>query len=75
MASFRQGIDWILNNDDTYWLDENPEMPSVTACMLADIFGKTDEQVLAHLLRRRAQLQAQDDAATDTRIADQLLSQ
>ena len=49
-ASYRFGIAWMAENDDTDWLDDlTDHSPSVTACLLADLFGKTTEQVARDL--------------------------
>jgi hypothetical protein len=50
-ASYQRAIDWMVDNDDTEWVGppggEDPQ--SVTACLVADMFGKADEQVRADL--------------------------
>jgi hypothetical protein len=54
---YRYAILWIVVNDDTEWLDADGESearhPSVTACLVADIYGRTTEEVTADLLRAR----------------------
>jgi hypothetical protein len=42
---FKAAIAWMVMNDDTYWLDDEYGSISVTACLVADIYGKTDEEV------------------------------
>jgi hypothetical protein len=49
MARYTEAIRWIAENDDTEWLDDEPCVESVTAAMVADIFGKTVAQVTADL--------------------------
>jgi hypothetical protein len=51
MARYQEAIDWIAMNDDTEWLKEHPDKPSVTACMVADLWGKTTAQVIADLIK------------------------
>lgn len=46
---YLEAIAWIATNDDTVWLDEGEEHISVTAQMVCDLFGKTEEQVRADL--------------------------
>ncbi len=46
MTKYQSAIQWIAENDDTIWLDDIPSIPSVTACLVADIFQKTEEQVI-----------------------------
>lgn len=60
-ASYRAGIFWLAHNDDVVWLYDldTPESerevrdpaPSVTACLLADLFGVTTERVTDDLRR------------------------
>ena len=43
--SYKQAIEWIVDMDDCYWVqDENP-IASVTACMVADLFDVDLERV------------------------------
>ncbi len=44
MASYRQAIQWMVENDDTEWVS-NGDPQSVTAALVADLFSKSDEQV------------------------------
>jgi hypothetical protein len=59
-ASYRDGIFWIAANDDTEWVDHDPEVgggaPSVTACLLADLFGVDTERVRADVIKQRAKI-------------------
>lgn len=54
-ASYRAGVAWLVDNDDTTWAHGNPNegdgAPSVTACLLADLFGVDTERVRADVLR------------------------
>lgn len=50
-ASYRKAIQWIVDNDDTEWLDEVPQILSVTASLVADIFDKSEDRVIADLLK------------------------
>jgi hypothetical protein len=59
-ASYRAAIAWMVLNDDTEWVEADPL--SVTAALVADLFGKDDEQVrrdLRNALRRKARRQPQ----------------
>lgn len=42
-------IEWVCLNDCTEWLRGAYGSISVTACLVADIYGKTDEQVTADM--------------------------
>jgi hypothetical protein len=59
-GSYARAIAWIADNDDTSWLravDDDEVIPSVTASLVADLFGRTDEDVardIARALRRHA---------------------
>jgi len=54
-ASYREGIYWLAANDDTDWVHLDPESgggtPSVTACLLADLFDVDTERVRKDVLR------------------------
>jgi hypothetical protein len=46
--SYRRALQWIVDNDDTDWLDgdQNDDTPlSVSASLVADLFGHSDEKV------------------------------
>lgn len=49
---YRATLDWLLDNDDTDWLDDENPIPSVTASLTADIFGHEVDRVTADLQRR-----------------------
>lgn len=51
---YKEALDWIMNNDDTDWLfDEESQAPSVTTCLVADIYQNGDtDKVKVDLLRR-----------------------
>jgi hypothetical protein len=59
MARYKDALFWIVANDDTDWLNyvDDPKdacgTPSVTATMVADLFGKDTEQVTKDLLAER----------------------
>ncbi len=54
--SYRAAIQWLADNDDCDWL-ESPEPTerevsvSVSAALVADMFGKTDAEITADLRR------------------------
>lgn len=49
MASYKQAIEWMVANDDTEWVEADPH--SVTAALVADLFGKTDIQVRLDIIK------------------------
>ena len=52
--SYRRALTWIVENDDTEWLepdDDGQVIPSVTASLVADLFGHSDEKVARDLQR------------------------
>jgi hypothetical protein len=52
--SYRRALAWIVENDDTEWLapdDDGQVIPSVTASLVADLFGHSDEKVARDLQR------------------------
>ncbi|MEY4641109.1 MAG: hypothetical protein RLZZ227_1103 [Pseudomonadota bacterium] len=50
MANYKQAIQWMVDNDDTEWVDSEDPC-SVTACLVADLFGKHDYQVRQDLFK------------------------
>ncbi len=44
---YRSALNWIIDNDDCDWLAE--PIISVTACLVADIYNRTNEEVIAEL--------------------------
>lgn len=50
-ASYNRAIHWMVDNDDTEWTKDEEPMLSVTAALVADLFGKTDETVTKDLRR------------------------
>lgn len=53
--SYREALRWIVDNDDTEWLEDDGGHTSVTAAFLADMFGVTDERVRADLIKAKKQ--------------------
>lgn len=57
VGSYQAAIEWIAQNDDTAWLDdEEAGSPSVTLVLVADVFGRTDEEATADLRRAVARI-------------------
>lgn len=48
---YKASLRWILKNDDTDFLHDEEPIPNVTLLLVADQFGKTDEQALKDLRR------------------------
>ena len=59
-ASYREGVFWLAANDDTEWADFDADTalgsPSVTACLLADLFGVDTERVRKDVRRQKDKL-------------------
>jgi hypothetical protein len=58
--SYRRAITWLIENDDTEWVTADPQEGggalSVTAALVADLFGVEDDRVrrdLARMLKER----------------------
>ncbi len=51
MARYADAVRWIAQNDDTDWLDDEQPIPSVTAALVADVFGKPIEKVVQDIRR------------------------
>jgi hypothetical protein len=51
---YREALQWIIDNDDCDWLDDEEDgVISVAASFAADIYGKTDEQIIRDLKKLR----------------------
>lgn len=51
---YREAIEWLACNDDCYWLgdhDNHGAMLSVSASMVRDLYGVTDERLIADIRR------------------------
>ncbi len=46
---YRAALEWINDNDDTGWLDDEDPIASVTACLVADIYRRDVEEVICDL--------------------------
>jgi len=49
VGAYGSAIQWIALNDDTEWLNSEFGSPSVTLCLVADVFGRSIEQSIADL--------------------------
>lgn len=51
VGSYKTAITWIALNDDTDFLDDEncDDIVSVSCCLVADIFGRTTDEVIADL--------------------------
>jgi hypothetical protein len=43
--SYREAIYWLAHNDDTEWVYDAEPIASVTACIVADLFGVPTDKV------------------------------
>ena len=68
-ACYKNAIGWIVLEDDNCWLSEEGASPSVTACLVADIFGKSIEQVTRDLRREHKKLFEEDRSLKMAAIA------
>jgi hypothetical protein len=48
---YRAAIQWLVDNDDTEWAKDDEPAISVTAALISDIYGVTDERVTCDLRR------------------------
>ena len=55
-TDYPDSIEWIIDNDDSFYLDGDEPVPSMTALFLADIFGVTIEKVIADLRKQHERL-------------------
>ena len=51
---YRASLQWIIDNDDTCWLEDEEPVASVTSCLVADIFDVSIEKLIKDLKRRKS---------------------
>lgn len=51
-AGYRRAIAWLAFNDDNEWTKDEDPILSVSASLVADLYGKTDAQVTKDLRRK-----------------------
>jgi hypothetical protein len=52
--SYRQAVQWLLDNDDTKWLDSDHGSLSVAANLVADMYDRTADDVTRDLWNIRS---------------------
>lgn len=52
--SYRDALAWMIVNDDTEFLAEPEPAISVTGALVADIYDRSNEEVIADLRRMKA---------------------
>lgn len=50
---YYETLGWLLFNDDTEFLNDKEPIVSVAVCLVADIFGKDQNQIVKDLLALR----------------------
>ena len=60
MATYKHAIEWIAEVDDTEWVHDPESNPSVTACLVADLFGKEEDQVRADIRKALNRMKARE---------------
>lgn len=56
VGSYSEALEWIALNDDTEWLEGENGHPSVSLCLVADVFGREREEAVRDLRRVLANL-------------------
>jgi hypothetical protein len=71
---YRAALDWIARNDDCEWLKLGEQVPlSVTAALVADLFGVDDKRIVRDLQRVHKRVWAKPQtAAHNDRAADSI---
>ncbi|CCD94658.1 hypothetical protein BRAO375_3660052 [Bradyrhizobium sp. ORS 375] len=57
-ASYRAAVAWIASNDDTEWLNAEPQLISVTAALVCDLFDVPESKLIADLRKAVARRDA-----------------
>lgn len=69
--AYRDALVWLANNDDCFWLgDGDAASASVTACLVADLFGHHEEKVTADLRRTLAIVNPRHPALSMADVTD-----
>jgi hypothetical protein len=55
---YADAIKWIVENDDTEWVEDESGSTSVSAALVADIYGKTDDVVKQDIRRAANKMRA-----------------
>lgn len=58
VGSYAVAVEWLALNDDNDWLDDENGSPSVSLCLVADVFGRSVEEATADLRRALAKAEA-----------------
>jgi hypothetical protein len=58
--SYRRCLEWLVYNDDCWYLDEANPTISVSAALVADMFGQPDDTVMNDVRAMRAALVVQE---------------
>jgi hypothetical protein len=69
---YREAIEWLAGNDDCYWIgdhDNHGAMLSVSASLVRDLWGVTDERLIADLRRALGRVYANHEALRNLRSA------
>ena len=68
-SRYQSAVEWIAYNDDTDFIDiergGQSEFPSVTACLVADVFGRTTDQVCRDVYRVLLRIRSERAVADD----------
>jgi hypothetical protein len=48
---YREAVEWLAGNDDCYWLADDEPIPSVSACLIRDLFDAEETKLYADIRR------------------------
>ncbi len=48
---YREAVEWLAGNDDCYWLAEDEAAPSVSACLIRDLFDVEESKLYSDIRR------------------------
>lgn len=58
VGAYMNAIRWVALNDDTEFLNDDNPSPSVSICLVADIFDRTVDEAVADLRAELARIEA-----------------
>lgn len=60
MLGYKAALQWLIDNDDTFWLDDTDNiMVSVSTALVIDIYGKDEQKVINDLRKLRSKKEKQ----------------
>jgi hypothetical protein len=63
---YKEAVEWLAGNDDCHWLAEQETIPSVSACLIRDLFNVEEAKLYADIRRSVKRIFPAHPAVTST---------